>query len=385
MELILGTEALRQELRAFNGIVDRGNTLLEMSNLLLEVANDKLFISGTDGDVSLRTELTNSDFEAVAPGALCIRADKLTDILGTLGAEVRSIRLKSEDKGWSQVMFGKSKFRISGVEPSLYPNVQFVKREETKAVNFPAGLLLQFLNSTSHAVSTQDTRYALTGANLKVAGGSAQMEAADGFKIARIKAPVTGDFHSLFPKKATAALKKILSEASPEVLVELAVEPANIFVSLGNKRFSFRKLTGEFPSIDKLLNVENDHSALLELYPLRAAVRRADLFADKTNHSSVTLTFRPGEVEIAARSFEVGGGHELIETKYDGPEVVMKISCSNLLSFFGSINSSEEPSGKVTLNVAFSAEKTRPTIWKVHREENVEIGYDYECLITKLR
>ncbi len=144
-------------------------------------------------------------------------------------------------------------------------------------------------------------------------------------------------------------------------------------------------MTGEFPDINPLLNIENELKALVDLYPLQAAVRRADLFADKTNHSTVSLTFRNGEVEVAARSFEVGAGNEIIEARYEGPEVTLKINCAHLLSFFGSINLSEEPAGNVVLNLAFSSEEKKATIWKVHREENMEIGYDYECLITKLR
>lgn len=385
MELIVGTEALRSELKAFNGLVDRNNALHEMSNILVEVEGDKLYLSGTDGDVSLKTELGVDSFEAVTPGSLCIRADKLTDVLGTLDGNTRSIRIKSEEKGWSQVLFGKSKFRISGVETSIYPHITTSRKDETEAVVFPAGLLLQFLNSTSHAVSTQDTKYALTGSNLRVTEGSAQMEAADGFKVARIRAGIAGQLTALFPKKAAAALKRLLSDVSPEVLVEIAGETNHLFAVVGTKHLSFRKLTGEFPDINPLLDVENELSALVDLYPLQAAIRRADLFADKNNHSSVALTFRNGELEIAARSFEIGAGTEIIEAKYEGPEETVRITTSSLLSFFGSINASEEATGNLTLNVAFSSDKRKATIWKVHREENAEIGYDYECLITKLQ
>lgn len=385
MELIVSTEALRDELKAFNGLVDRSNTLLEMSNLLIKILDGKLYLTGTDGDVALRAELQPDNFELVSPGELCIRADKLTDVLGTLDSNTRSVRIKSEEKGWSNVLFGKSRFRISGIETNLYPEVKTSRKPETEAVSFPAGLLLQFLNSTSHAVSNQDTRYALTGANLRVADGGAQMEAADGFKVARIKAPVAGSFTALFPKKAAATLKRMLGEVSPEVLVEIAEEPNHIFVVIGTKHLSFRRMSGEFPNVDPLLNIDNELKALVDLYPLQAAIRRADLFVDKQNHSSVALTFRPGEIEIAARSFEVGAGNELIEAKYEGPEITLRITCSSLLSFFSSINSSDEPTGNVTLNVAFSADEKKATIWKVHREENMEIGYDYECLITKLR
>lgn len=381
MELIVGTESLRNELKSFAGLVDKGSGLLEMSNLLIETKNDNLLITGSDGDVTLRAELSADHFEEVAPGALCVRADKLTDVLATLDGNVKSVRFKEEANGWTNLLFGRSHFRISGIKSELYPAITIVPKPETEKINFPAGLLLQFLNSTAHTISNQDTKFVLTGANL-VVGEQAQMTATDGFRIASIKSPVTGNFSSVFPKKAMSVLSRLLAEVSPEVLVELSAEVNHIFASIGNKRLAFRKIIGDFPDVSGPLAVENDHQVLLSLYDLRSAVRRADIFADKNNQSSVTLTIRPGEVEIHAKSFEEGSGNELIAATYDGPEIKVRIKSTFLMDFFNSVSGE---GSELVLSVAFSEEAKRPTIWRVHRDANVELGYDYECLITKLR
>lgn len=381
MEVIIATEAFRDELRAFSGLVDRSNTLAEMSNLLIETKEDKIFISGTDGDVSLRTELTPEFFESVAPGAVCIRADKLTDVLGTLDHNVKSVRLKEEANGWANLLFARSHFRISGIKADLYPAISVARKEETEAVKFPAGLLLQFLSSTNQAISNQDTQYVMTGANL-IVGEKAHMVSTDGFRVASIESPLAGSFNGIFPKKAISIISKMLADVSPEVMVELSGETNHIFLAIGNKRLSFRRLNGDFPNVAGILAVDNDHKVLFNLYDLRASIRRADIFADKNNQSGVTLTIRPGEVEIHARSFEEGSGNELIDAQYDGPEIKIKIKSSFLVDFFNSVNS-EGPG--VVLSLEFSDDDKRATIWTVHRDKDVELGYDYKCLITKLR
>ena len=383
MEIIITPDALRDELRMFNGLVGRDSALMEMSNLLIETAHDKIFISGTDGEVSLRTEISGEHFEEVSPGAVCIKADKLTDVLGTLDGKVKSIRLREEANGWTNLLFGRSHFRISGIKAELYPKIKVSRKEGSEAVSFPAGLLLQFLASTSHAISSQDTQYVMTGAHLAV-GGMSKMTATDGFRVASIESPIAGAFDGIFPKKAISIINKLLAEVSPEALVEISGEPNHIFLSVGNKRLSFRKLNGDFPNVAGVLNVENDHKVLLNLYDLRAAIRRADIFADKNNQSSVTLTVRPGEIEIHAKSFEEGSGDELIDAQYDGPEVVLRIKSGFLVDFFNSVNM-EGPAANITLSMEFSAGDTKPTIWTVHRDKDVELGYDYKCLITKLR
>jgi DNA polymerase III sliding clamp (beta) subunit (PCNA family) len=93
---------------------------------------------------------------------------------------------------------------------------------------------------------------------------------------------------------------------------------------------------------------------------------------------------RPGEVEIAAKSFEEGSGNELIDATYNGPEIKIKVKSSHLVDFFNSINTGEN-GGNPLLAMEFSDDEKRPTIWKVHKEGNLESAYDYQCLISKLR
>lgn len=385
MEIILSTDQLRTEMRAFAGLVEKGATLEVMSNLLIETGNGKLFLTGSDGDVTLRSELGPDFYESVSDGATCIKADKLSGMLGTLDSSVKSIRLKKEDNGWNTIKFGKSKFRVSGIEAGIYPRVKTERDPGSSPVMFPAGLLLQFLNSTSHAVSLQDTKFTISGANLKVTGGHAQMDATDGFKIASINSKLDGEFSALFPRKVSSALKRALSESSPEVLVELTSEPNFIFARIGNKSFAFRRMVGEFPDISKIMGIENDHEATLDLYPLQSAIRRADLFSEKQNHSGVSLTFRPGELEVHSKSFEVGSGNEVLSIEYSGPETTVKLNAGNLMGFFSSINETEDTFKDVKIRVAFSQEETKATIWSVAKDASLESVYDYKCLITKLR
>jgi DNA polymerase-3 subunit beta len=387
MEIIISPEALRNELRVFQNLVLKESALMEISSLKLETANGRLFIYGTDMDVSLRTEISEENYETVKPGAIAVRGHKLIDVLGTLSSSVKSIRLRLESNGWTSLLFGRSHFKISGIQAELFPAINFSAESSAESVApviFPAGLLLQFINSTGYAISTQDTRFALTGANLEVKGDRASMVATDGFRVASINAGIPGELVALFPKKAGSVLARLLSETDPQMPVEITGDPNRLYIAIGTKRLAFRKVVGQFPNIEPLLNTENDHMVTLSLVELKSAIRRADIFADKNNQSSVALTMRPGEVEIAAKSFEEGSGNELIDATYNGPEIKIKVKSSHLVDFFNSINTGEN-GGNPLLAMEFSDDEKRPTIWKVHKEGNLESAYDYQCLISKLR
>lgn len=389
MEIIVSTDALRRELRVFQNLVLKDSALMEISNLKLETSEDKLFIYGTDMDVSLRAEIDADSFEANTPGVLCLKAHKLIEVLNTLDSKVKSIRIKEEKNGWAALLFGRSHFRISGITAEHFPEVIVEKPANQNENNptpvlFPAGLLAQFLSSTDFAIATNDTKFTLTGSNLSITREGSRMVATDGFKVAVIEAGIAGTFTALFPKKASSVLLRLLAEIPAETMIELSSDDNRVYATLGAGRFSFRKLTGEFPNVEPLLQMQNKHKVLLSLYDLKGAVKRADLFADRNNQCSVGLTVRPGEMEISAKSFEVGAGTELIDATYDGPEVNLKLNSGHLAGFFNSLNLNETGANP-TLSLEFSAEEKKSTVWRVHQEGNVESAYDYRCIITKLR
>lgn len=381
MEIVIAPETLREKLKIFQNLVLKDGGATDVSNLMFQTGEgERLFIFGTDLDVNLRTEIEPELLQVISPGAIAVKAHKLIDMLGTLDGKVKSIRLREEENGWASALFGRSHFKIAGIKANLFPQVSYDPPPEAPQVSFPAGLLLQFLNSTGFAVSNQDTKYAISGSNLTINESGSRMVGTDGFRIAVIDSKIAGQLEVLIPKKPSGVLARLLSEIDPETPVTLSQDPNLLYATVGAYRLSFRKLAGDFPDVTKAIPAAQDYRVLFDLYDLRWAIRRADMFAQKDAHSPVTLTIRNGEMEIASRSFEEGSGTEVIDAVYDGEEKKVKISSKYLVDFFSSIGETQ-----VTLAMQFSDNEKVPTVWSVHRDGAADIGFDYKCVITRLQ
>ena len=85
MEISVSRQELLRELTATQSVVERKTTIPILSNFLIEAADDKLTITGTDLDQSMKT---SCPAKVKKPGACTIPARKLYDYIKLLEMEI---------------------------------------------------------------------------------------------------------------------------------------------------------------------------------------------------------------------------------------------------------------------------------------------------------
>src|SRR5437764_10007778 len=123
MEIVLSQTELLRELTATQGVVERKTTIPILSNFLFEAAGDKLTITATDLDLSLRT---SCPAKVKKEGSCTVPARKLYDYVKLLSDGDISIKLM--DNHWVQIRSGRSNTKMVGMARANYPAVP----------NFPA-------------------------------------------------------------------------------------------------------------------------------------------------------------------------------------------------------------------------------------------------------
>src|SRR4029079_12414349 len=179
----------------------------------------------------------------------------------------------------------------------------------------PAEVFGFFVRNTAFAITTEQSRFTLSGAKFIVADGVAKMVTTDGHRLAYVERAVDGldgTIDTLIPKKALLELVKI-SRGQGDV--SFGEDPNHIYFQTEGRLLITRKLSGSFPNYEMVMPKDNDHTAVFDLDEMRSAVRRMSLIADERNRS-VRLTFREGEVEVTASSSEQGEGNEVVQADY---------------------------------------------------------------------
>ena len=110
MEITVSKFELLRELTATQGVVERKTTIPILSNYLFEAAGDKLSLTATDLDLSLRT---SCNAKVKKEGACTIPARKLYDYVKLLPDADITIRLL--DNHWVSIRCGRSNTKMVGM------------------------------------------------------------------------------------------------------------------------------------------------------------------------------------------------------------------------------------------------------------------------------
>src|SRR6202012_1334529 len=180
LEISVSRAELLRELTAAQSVVERKTTIPILSNFLFEAEGDKLTITATDLDQSLRTSCAAKVKKA---GACTIPARKLYDYIKLLPEGEISIKLM--DNHWVQIRAGRSNTKMVGMARANFPQVS--EFPAASAIKIAAPALKSMVAKTIFAISSEESRYTLNGALLVLKAESMAMVATDGHRLAHIE------------------------------------------------------------------------------------------------------------------------------------------------------------------------------------------------------
>src|SRR6195256_245698 len=179
MEISVSKNDLLKELTATQGVVERKTTIPILSNFLFEATGDKLAITATDLDLSLRT---SCPAKVKKEGSCTIPARKLYDYVKLLADGEISIKLL--ENHWVQIRSGRSNTKMVGMARANFPALPSFP--DSQAINLPSNVLKTLIAKTIFAISSEESRYTLNGALMVIKAESITMVATDRHRLHHI-------------------------------------------------------------------------------------------------------------------------------------------------------------------------------------------------------
>src|ERR1700746_3981547 len=283
MEITVSKFELLRELTATQGVVERKTTIPILSNYLFEASADKLSLTATDLDLSLRT-VCNAKVKR--EGSCTIPARKLYDYVKLLPDA--DITIKLLENHWVSIRCGRSNTKMVGMAKSNFPSLPVFPT--AGVVKIPAQVLRAMIAKTGFAISNEESRYTLNGALMVLKPESIVMVATDGHRLAHIERSggkfdgVSGEMKTLVPKKAMDELKSLLDSTDAEE-IEFAKDESTLFFRIGQRLLTSRQLTGQFPNFEAVLPKDNNKSITVHGDELGQAISRVAQFADERSRA----------------------------------------------------------------------------------------------------
>jgi DNA polymerase-3 subunit beta len=366
LEITVSRAELLRELTAAQSVVERKTTIPILSNFLFEAADDKLTITATDLDQSLRT---SCPAKVKKPGACTIPARKLYDYIKLLPEGEISIKLM--DNHWVQIRAGRSNTKMVGMARANFPQVPEVPTGGLFKISVPA--LHNMISKTIFSISNEESRYTLNGALLVLKAESMAMVATDGHRLAHIEKHgenlegVSGEKKTLIPRKALAELNSLLANTDAETL-DFADDDQTLYFRVGGRVLTSRKLTGQFPNYEAVLPRDNNKFVIVRSEDLMASIQRVAQFADERS-GAIKIRLEQNELKLSAQSTDAGESEDIIETPYNYDPLVVGFNSSYLVDFLRATGVQGEV--RLEFKDAQSAGQMRP------EDGNEDVKYRY--------
>jgi DNA polymerase-3 subunit beta len=322
MRFSLQREVFLKPLAQVVNVVERRQTLPVLANLLAQVRNGQLSLTGTDLEVEMVARSAVDDAE---DGETTIPARKLFEIVRALPDGSKVTVSQSGDK--ITVQAGRSRFTLASLPANDFPSVDEV--EATERVSVPEAALKELIERTAFAMAQQDVRYYLNGLLFDLGDKRLRCVATDGHRLALCEAPLEDVVQTkrqiIVPRKGVQELQRLLEGG--DRVVELEMGRNHIRLKRDDVTFTSKLIDGRFPDYEAVIPIGADREVRIEREVLRAALQRAAILSNE-KYRGVRLEVSPGQLKINAHNPEQEEAQEEVEadTKVDGLAVGFNVN-----------------------------------------------------------
>ncbi len=317
MQLTVNSQSFAAELRLLAKIAPTKPAIPILSHVLLR-ADDTLRLYATDLELAL---ITTCPARITTPGVVALPVAKLLAMVEQFVDGDVSIAF---DKGKATIKSGAFKSTLQVMPPEDFPSLP-----EPEGIRgaLDGRAFRQMIGRTRYAVTSEDTRYFLSGALLTLAGPTAAMCATDGKRLALATMPRIGaDARIIIPSKTLGVLA-----SQSDANVELTVGAQHLFFASGERLLISRMIDGEFPRYERIIPKSNDKVVPLDRAAFAAALRRVGLVSEENR--AVYLALSSQTLDLSSSSVEVGSADERLTVNYEGDELRICVSSGYVLDF----------------------------------------------------
>lgn len=346
MKFIINKEIFLEGLNIISHGLSTKNLIPVLSGIKLELTNDKLLLTTTDNDISIKVDIAKINIHKIEKtGSIILIGKYLIEIIRKLPNELINFEVLTDAK--IVINTSTSEFNLNGIEASEFPNL--VMEESKSPLIIPKKIFKNIINQTIFATSTEETRPILTGINMKNNDNRIECTATDSYRLAKtiFSTKIENDVNVVIPSKNLLELLKILTDDGN---IELNIFSNKILFKFDNVLFQTRLLSGTYPDTTNLIPKEFDLVINLNLKDFYNILDRASLLTSEKDKNIVHLTINEKDIILTSTIPEIGRVEEQL----------------NIIN-----------KGNKKLSISFSAKYMMDALKKLS-SENIEIMFNGE-------
>lgn len=319
MRFIINSQLLLKHLNAISGVISNtNNTVPIISCFHIHLEDSTLTIKATDLETTMlcRIELENARVDGI--DTVAAPAKLLLDMLKNTDDQPLNFSVDPDNYN-IKIGSGQGEYNIAGQNADSYPTMPEVT--ETVQTTLPASVLVNAINKTAFAASTDEMRPLMAGIFCEMTPESTTFVATDAHKLVRYR---RNDIHSdevasfILPRKPVMMVRNILSSNKEEFDVNVEYNNTNVIFSFDNFMILCRLVEGKYPNYEAAIPKENPNKLTVDRQTFINTLKRVSLFANQSTWQ-VRLSIRERELQILSEDLEFSNkAQETIPCSYEG-------------------------------------------------------------------
>ncbi|MBQ74217.1 MAG: DNA polymerase III subunit beta [Gammaproteobacteria bacterium] len=333
MKFSINREVLLRPLQQVAGVVERRQTLPVLANVLMQVTENQLSMTGTDLEVELvgRVEL-----EGASAGEITVPARKLVDICREI-PEKAEIEFGLNDQRL-EIKSGRFRSNLSTLPADDFPAVDSTASEMSSTVESKA--FKKLLDSTGFAMAQQDVRYFLNGMLIEIGSGRIRSVSTDGHRLAMGNLTVKTENDEMrqviVPRKGIVEIQRLLNELEGDV--EISLGAGHVCVSSRDYTLTSKLVDGRFPEYERVIPRNGDKIIFADRVELRQALNRTAILSNE-KFRGIRVILSKGSIQLSANNPEQEEAEETVSVEYDGEGIEIGFNVSYLQDVLGVLES----------------------------------------------
>ncbi|MBP6941694.1 MAG: DNA polymerase III subunit beta [Syntrophorhabdaceae bacterium] len=320
MNIIIDKNKIFGPVSKIVSITEKRSLMPILSNILFEFGKEGTTIFSTDLEVSA---IAYVDCSVDKEKKIVVHGRKFLEVMREL--EGGDVQLSIEENQLT-IKQKRTEIVMSLQDPEEFPETKEIRGKEEFKID--GKTFLDMIEKVGFAVSTDETRYILTGMYMQGVDGELVMVGTDGFRMAlcRRKIKEMKGFKGVtIPKRSVIEAERIIEE---EDEVKISIEEKYVQFSTEKLKIITRVIEGNFPDYENVLPSDNPKTVRIEKESFHRGLKRASAIIGRSE--PIKITFSDKKMEIEAES-DIGRAKEDLEIEYEGERTSMSFNVRFIL------------------------------------------------------
>ncbi|VFP86636.1 Beta sliding clamp [Candidatus Erwinia haradaeae] len=333
MKFSIERERLLKPLQHVSATLGSRPVLPILSNLLLEVKDRALSLTGTDLEMQIAVRISLTKEHVL--GMTTIPSRKFFEICRGLPEGSELFVCLEGDR--VLVRSQRSLFSLVALPASDFPNLDYSKSEVVLTVN--QGTIKRLIDATQFSMANQDVRYYLNGMLFETVERTLYTVATDGHRLAICSMSVDhllASYSVIVPRKGVIELARLLDGSDTPLEIELGKN--NIRISIGNFIFISKLIDGRFPDYRRAISISSPSVKTIEVKreALKQALVRASILSN-AKFRGICLHVSENQLKITAYNQEKEAAEEVLDVIYSGDQIEIGLNVSYILDVLNTL------------------------------------------------